>query len=246
MSEDTQDVVEVVESSELAAVPQPAVAAESAVEAVACSEPMPEFEGAERIALVEAMIFAHGEPLALSAIAEVTGIPEIEVREAVGHIRTQLVERGSALELVEVGTRFQFRTRMEFSRFVRELKAGRPRRLSAPALETLAVVAYRQPIVRSDIEKIRGVDVTPTLKTLLERKLVRIVGHQETVGQPALYGTTDDFLKVFGLSSLSQLPTLRDLKELDAAPVDSEDAPEADGETEPALEEIVLEESPAS
>ncbi len=229
MSEEVQEVAETV-----------------VVGAEAQTEPMPELEGEERVALIEALIFANGEPLALASIAEITGIPEIEVREAVGQIRTQLVERNSALELLEVGGRFQFRTRLEYSRFVRELKSGRPRRLSAPALETLAVVAYRQPIVRSDIEKIRGVDVTPTLKTLLERKLVRIVGHQETVGQPALYGTTDDFLKVFGLSSLSQLPTLRDLKEIDSAPVDAEDALEGEVPAEPELTETALEESPAS
>lgn len=197
--------------------------------------PAEELDASEKVALVEALVFAHGEPLSLETLSEVTRLNEIEVREAIVQIRSQLTERGSALELLEVGGKFQFRTRPEFSAFVRELKAGRPRRLSGPALETLAVVAYRQPIVRSDIEKIRGVDVTPTIKTLLERKLVRIVGHQETVGQPALYGTTDDFLKVFGLSSLSQLPTLRDLKELDSAA--SEEPEEASENEEKPLEE---------
>ena len=76
-------------------------------------------------------------------------------------------------------------------------------------------MAYRQPIVKSDIEKLRGVDATPTLKTLLERNLIRIAGHLPTVGQPALYGTGEEFLKVFGISSLSELPTLRDLKDLE-------------------------------
>ena len=109
--------------------------------------------------------------------------------------------------------------------------------MSGPALETLAVIAYRQPIVRSDMEKIRGVDVTPTLKTLLDRRLIRIVGHQETVGQPALYGTTDDFLKVFGLSSLSQLPTLRDLKELDSDPGEIPEEPEAQATNQEQLEQ---------
>ena len=98
------------------------------------------------------------------------------------------------------------------------MKAGRPRRLSPPALETLAIVAYRQPIVKSDVEKIRGVDATPTLKTLLEKGFVRIVGHRDSVGQPALYGTTEKFLHVFGIRSLSELPTLRDLKELESDP----------------------------
>jgi segregation and condensation protein B len=102
----------------------------------------------------------------------------------------------------------------------------KPRRLSQAALETLAVIAYQQPVVKSEIDKIRGVDVAPTIKTLLERKLVKILGYQASVGQPALYGTTEDFLSIFGLSSLAELPTLRDLKALVREPG------EAQGDTE--------------
>ena len=105
---------------------------------------------------------------------------------------------------------------------MRALKASAPKRLSNPALETVSIIAYRQPIVKSDIERIRGVDATPTLKTLIERDLVKIVGHQPSVGQPALYGTTDGFLKLFGLKSLSDLPTLRDLEELQRDPGETE------------------------
>jgi segregation and condensation protein B len=92
--------------------------------------------------------------------------------------------------------------------------AVRPRKLSQAALETLAVVAYQQPVVKSEIDKIRGVDVAPTIKTLLERKLVKIIGYQASVGQPALYGTTEEFLQVFGLPALSALPSIQDLKAL--------------------------------
>lgn len=218
----------------VAAVESEVAAAETLIEA-----PPAELDASEKTALIEALIFTNGEPLALEVLGEIARLNEMEVREAINQIRTQLAERASGIELLEVGGKFQFRTRADFSPFVRELKAGRPRRLSAPALETLAVVAYRQPIVRSDMEKIRGVDVTPTLKTLLERKLIRIVGHQETVGQPALYGTTDDFLKVFGLSSLSQLPTLRDLKELDADPGESAEESDIDESAEKQFEEPI-------
>ncbi|MBN8549133.1 MAG: SMC-Scp complex subunit ScpB [Deltaproteobacteria bacterium] len=214
------------------------VVAIEAVEAAA-EEPRAELDAAEKVALIEALIFTHGDPLSLDVLAEISGLNEMEVREAINQIRSQLTERGSGIELLEVAGKFQFRTRQDFSAYVRELKAGRPRRLSGPALETLAVIAYRQPIVRSDMEKIRGVDVTPTLKTLLDRKLIRIVGHQETVGQPALYGTTDDFLKVFGLSSLSQLPTLRDLKELDADPGESAEETDLDESEEKPVEEAI-------
>lgn len=172
----------------------------------------------ERAALMEAMLFANGEPLSLELFAAVTKLEEAQLREALAALKVTLEKEQRGLELSEVGGKYQLRTKVEYAGFIRELKSGRPRRLSNAALETLAVIAYRQPIVRSDIEKIRGVDVTPTLKTLLERRLVRIVGHQESVGQPALYGTTEDFLKIFGLSSLSQLPTLRDLNEFEKDP----------------------------
>jgi segregation and condensation protein B len=134
----------------------------------------------------------------------------------------------NGFELLKVADKYQFRTRAIFAPYIRELKAERPRRLSAAALETLAVVAYRQPVVKSDIERIRGVDVTPTLKTLLERALVKIVGHQPTAGQPALYGTTEEFLRLFSLNSLAQLPSLRDLREFERDPGESEEqsAPE--------------------
>jgi len=169
----------------------------------------------KQIGLVEALIFANGEPLASELIEQITSLTAEEIQVCVAEIRSGLLESASGLELVEVGGKLQFRTKAEFAESIRRLKAEKPRKLSAPAVETLAIIAYRQPIVKSDIEKLRGVDATPTLNTLLERNLVKIVGHQASVGTPALYGTTDEFLKVFGLKSLGELPTLRDLKELE-------------------------------
>jgi segregation and condensation protein B len=166
-------------------------------------------------ALVEALIFASLEPLSVSRIVQVTGLNAEEVEKAINDLQSKNVDEQSGLELVCVADKYQFRTKAKFAGFIRDLRAGRPRKLSLQALETLAIVAYRQPIVKSDIEKIRGVDATPTLKTLLDRQIIKIVGHQNTVGQPALYGTTEEFLKLFGLASLSELPTLRDLKELE-------------------------------
>jgi segregation and condensation protein B len=191
----------------------------------------------DRAGLLEALLIAHGEPLSLETLGAITKLSDADIKEALAKLRTRLEQGNAGVELVEVGARHQIRTKVIFAPFIRELKAGKPRRLSAAALETLAVIAYRQPVVRSDIEKIRGVDVTPTLKTLLERKLVRIVGHQETVGQPALYGTTDDFLKVFGLNSLSQLPTLRDLKELERDPGEPGEEETETSESQPIAEQ---------
>lgn len=175
-------------------------------------------DDADLMPFIEALLFAHGEPLPLDRMASVLKVDEARIATAVEALRNDLEERGSAIELVVVASKYQLRTRPQFAHCLRELKAEGPRRLSAPALETLSIIAYRQPIVKSDIEKIRGVDATPTLKTLLERDLIRIIGHQATVGQPALYGTTEAFLKLFGMDSLAQLPTLRELGELENDP----------------------------
>jgi segregation and condensation protein B len=167
-----------------------------------------EWDKEDQAALIEALLFASGDPLSLTRIAEISGLGLERVALIVSELQAR---EGGSFEIVEVNNAYQLRTRYVFGSFIRKLRAEKPRRLSAPALETLAIIAYRQPIVKSDIEKIRGVDCTPTIKTLLERELVRIVGQQPTVGQPALYGTTEDFLTIFGLKSLSDLPTLRDL-----------------------------------
>jgi segregation and condensation protein B len=120
--------------------------------------------------------------------------------------------------------------------------AVKPRKLSQAALETLAVIAYQQPVVKSEVDKIRGVDVAPTIKTLLERKLVKIIGYQASVGQPALYGTTEDFLQIFGLSSLSALPAMRDLKSLVKEPGEAQQGDEEES-VENEVEAPVAEEA---
>ena len=169
----------------------------------------------EFLPIVEALLFANGEPLAVSAIAKVIGLTEVEAEEIISDLRTNYNEDSSGLEIVEVAKKFQLRTKEGMASYIQELKANRPKKLSPAALETLAIIAYRQPVVKSEIEKIRGVDVSPTLSTLLERKLIRIAGQQATAGQPSLYATTDDFLKVFGLSSLGDLPNLREAQEIE-------------------------------
>jgi len=184
-----------------------------------CADQSAEQETATRSqAIVEALLFANGEELSVNRLCETSHLKPAAVEQALSALQLRYAAPEFGVELVQIAGKFQFRTKGEFATIVRELKASRPRRLSAAALETVAIVAYRQPIVKSDIEQIRGVDVTPTLKTLLERNLVRIVGHQPSVGSPALYGTTEEFLALFGLNSLAQLPTLRDLKEFEQEP----------------------------
>ncbi len=180
-------------------------------------------EREELPALIECLLVVNGHPLTEKRLSSLTGFPKEEIQAALQELKQRLLDSASGFEVAEVCDGFQLRTLAKFGPHIRALKMDRPRRLSAPALETLAIIAYRQPIVKSDIETIRGVDATPTLKTLIDRKLIRIIGHQNTPGTPALYGTTDNFLELFGLKSLTELPTLRDLRELNNEPGESEE-----------------------
>jgi segregation and condensation protein B len=169
----------------------------------------------ETTAILEALIFASETPLTPERAA--TLLPDTDkktVLSLLGELTRQYEARGSGICLREVAGGFQFSTRQDLAPWIRKLKAARPAMLSPAALETLAVVAYRQPLVKADIDRIRGVDVGGTLKGLLEKKLVRIVGRKDVPGKPIIYGTTAKFLEVFNLKDLSELPTLRELKEL--------------------------------
>ena len=166
-------------------------------------------------AVIEALIFTSDAPLTLEKICVILeGIEKSEVKKAIEQLVIEYEERGSGICLAEVAGGFQFRTRPELSPWVKKLKGTKSASLSPAALETLAIVAYRQPIVKVEIEDIRGVDVSGPLKGLLEKKLVRIVGRKDVPGKPIIYGTTKKFLEVFNLKDLSELPTLRELKEL--------------------------------
>jgi segregation and condensation protein B len=160
------------------------------------------------LAQVEAVLFAADEPLPPRKIAEAAGIAEVaEVRGLVKKLRSLYEADGSAFQIEELAGGFQLLTRRELHRWL----AGARRavldfRLSSPARETLAIIAYRQPITRADIESIRGVHCGDVLRLLLERNLVRIAGRHDSLGRPVLYGTTKRFLQVFGLRSLKDLP----------------------------------------
>ena len=169
----------------------------------------------EQKRIVEALVLAAGEPLAPARIAQaVPGLTTAGARELALELRADYERDVRGFELAEVAGGFQLRTRAELAEFVQRLEEERPARLSRAALETLAVVAYRQPVTRGEIEQVRGVDCGPVLRSLLERHLLRIAGHRDVPGRPMLYGTTRRFLEVFGLASLEGLPSLRDLDEL--------------------------------
>jgi len=169
--------------------------------------------------IVEAALLAAGEPLSLDRLLELFpegGAPERKaVREAIDELQSDYAGRG--IELVEVGSGFRISVRAEFSPWVSRLWEERPPRYSRALLETLALIAYRQPITRGEIEEIRGVSVSSNIiKTLLEREWVRVVGQRDVPGRPSLYATTREFLNYFGLKSLEQLPTLQEIRDLDS------------------------------
>lgn len=169
----------------------------------------------ERKKVLELLLWMTDRPLKAPEIIHITGdtsLTEIELREDLNAVSRELDERQAPYHVVEVAHGFQFASRPAFSQWVRKLyKEKTALRLSPSALETLSIVAYKQPLTRGEIEDIRGVDVSGTLETLLERKLVKIVGRKEALGRPLLYGTTTDFMKQFGLRSLDELPRLEEL-----------------------------------
>jgi segregation and condensation protein B len=164
--------------------------------------------------VVEALLFAAEKPLELAALRETTQMEEALLRQAIALLQQRYSSGASGVVLVEVGGRWQLRTDPQLGAYVRRLLQVKPMRLTRAALETLAIVAYRQPVTRPEIEDLRGVDSGAVTKALLERKLIRILGKKDEPGRPLLYGTTKEFLELFSLRDLTQLPTLREFQEL--------------------------------
>jgi len=157
---------------------------------------------------------ASETPISVDKIADVVGSDDKMVIAAqLKEIVNEYLERRGGIILQEVAGGFQFRTRSDLSTWIKKLKGIRSL-LTLTSLETLAIIAYRQPIVKSEIDKIRGVDAGGTIKKLLEKKLIRIMGRKDVPGKPIIYGTTKKFLEVYNLQDLSDLPTLQELKEL--------------------------------
>ncbi len=165
-------------------------------------------------AALEALLFVAEGPLPLGRLREVLECEEAAIREALEGLRAEYAGRSGGLQIVEVAGGFQLVTRPEQGAWVRRLLQSKPIRLSRRALETLAIVAYKQPVTRAEIEEIRGVDAGAVLKTLLERRLIRIVGRMDAAGRPLIYGTTPAFLQHFGLKDLTELPSLREFQEM--------------------------------
>jgi segregation and condensation protein B len=175
-------------------------------------------EDREWKAVLEALLFLSGEPLTVSAINEVIELPEDEVKRLLGELIMDYRERKAGLQVVEIAQGYQMVTNQEYADWIRKFRSIQiSTRLSIPALETLAIIAYKQPIIRAEIEQIRGVNSDSAIRTLHEKRLIKIMGRKEAPGRPFLYGTTREFLQYFGLKNLTELPTLKEIIREEAA-----------------------------
>jgi segregation and condensation protein B len=179
--------------------------------------------------VIEALLFSAQKPLSIREIAtaikgaedetspnEFSRVREAEVAAALEQLKIEYVEQERAFQLIEKAEGWQFATDGQYAQWVRQLfPVPKPARLSAPALETLAIIAYRQPITRADVEAVRGVNIDGVLQTLMERGLVKIAGRAEIPGRPLLYETTQFFLDHFGLRNLEELPNVEELRRRD-------------------------------
>src|SRR5215467_1466164 len=181
--------------------------------------------------VIEALLFSAQKPLSIREIAtaikgavdpaaaepnEFARVREAEVAAALEQLKIEYVEQQRAFQLIEKAEGWQLATDPQYAQWVRQLfPAAKPARLTAPALETLAIIAYRQPITRADVEAVRGVNIDGVLQTLMERGLVKIAGRAEIPGRPLLYETTQFFLDHFGLRNLDELPNVEELRRRD-------------------------------
>lgn len=172
----------------------------------------------EKKSVIEALLFVAGEPLAPSALKGVAEMPEAEIKQILEELAAEYRERNGGMRIVEIANGYQMVTNPDSARWIRKFRnANTSNKLSMPALETLAIVAYNQPIIKAEIEQIRGVNSDGVIKTLLERRLIKIMGRKEMPGRPLLYGTTREFLQYFGLKDLTELPTIKELNREEAA-----------------------------
>lgn len=165
--------------------------------------------------IIESLLFVADGPQSLQRFAEVLeGVDRETIQSVVNELRTELETQNRGIRLVEVAGGYQLRTPKSNADWVKKFLGGRPSRMGKATLETLAIIAYRQPITRAEIEAIRGVDVDGVVTTLMERNLIHAVARKDVPGRPFLYGTTPEFLQLFNLKDLSQLPTLKEMDEI--------------------------------
>ncbi len=172
----------------------------------------------EKKSLIEALLFVSGEPLTLAELKNSTDLPEPELKQLLDEMMAEYRERNTGLLIVEIANGYQLVTNPHYAQWIKKFKnTASAGKLSMPALETLAIIAYKQPIIKAELEQIRGVNSDGVIKTLLDRRLIKIMGRKEVPGKPLLYGTTREFLQYFGLKDLTELPTISELTREEAA-----------------------------
>ncbi len=189
--------------------------------------------------IIESLLFVSSDPISIDRILGVLGdVEKSRVKKLLLQLEEEFMLSNRGFQLVEVAGGYQFVTRSDLAPWIKEMERVKATsRLSRPGLETLAIIAYKQPVTRGEVEIIRGVDAAGVLKTLLDRKLVKIVGRKEVAGRPMLYGTTSTFLKYLGLANLSALPTLKEFSEIAETVGEGENSSET-AEFEPAEEDM--------
>jgi segregation and condensation protein B len=175
-------------------------------------------EDREKKSVLEALLFLSGEPITLSTIKDVIDIPESEIKRLLDELIIEYREQNRGLIIAEIANGYQMVTNPGYSEWVIKFRNTQlSSKLSMPALETLSIIAYKQPLIKAEIEQLRGVNSDSAIRTLLEKRLIKVIGRKEAPGRPFLYGTTREFLQYFGLKDLTELPTLKDLAREEAA-----------------------------
>lgn len=171
----------------------------------------------EAKSIIESLLFISSEPLAIDTLKNITEISKEEVERLVRELISEYQVRNSGLFVAEVAGGVQMVTNPASAPWVKKLIAAViPTKLSQQSLETIAIIAYKQPIIKAEIEAIRGVNSDGVVKTLLERRLIKILGRKEVPGRPLMYGTTKEFLQYFGLKDLPELPTLKEFQDVES------------------------------
>jgi segregation and condensation protein B len=165
--------------------------------------------------IIESLLFVADSPLTVDQLRQILELDDgKQIREVLRALSEDYDGRGGGFTLCEVAGGYQIRTRPAYNEWIKRLLRPAPVRLSQPALETLAIIAYKQPIMRADIEHLRGVDCGGVLRLLMEKRLIRVLGRKEIPGRPLIYATTKHFLEVFDLRNLGELPTVREINEM--------------------------------
>ncbi|MFC1822130.1 SMC-Scp complex subunit ScpB [Thermodesulfobacteriota bacterium] len=195
--------------------------------------------------IVEALLFASEQPLSTKDIQSY--VPKVklnDIKSALKVLEYEYEAMGRSFTLKEIANGYQFRSRSDYGHYILKMLQKSPTRLSRAAMETLAIIAYKQPMIRQEIERLRGVDVGGILRTLLEKNLIKIIGRKDLPGRPLIYGTTKKFLEVFDLKNIDSLPKLKEIKSLGAEDYEVQPTLKAQSREEDVLQEPPGEDSP--